>query len=46
MIAENEQLFDREELFNSSRYLIIFKKKNLDKDGAGNWDGTMNIMKR
>jgi len=45
MIAENEALFNRHEIFQQSRYLIIFKEKNLEST-AGGAEGQIASLKR
>ena len=46
LVAENESLYNRSDLFKNAQYLIIINEKNLDSVQADNWDGQINALKR
>lgn len=46
LIAENEALFTRSDLFRNSQFLIILNEKMMEGAQAENWDGQMNALKR
>jgi hypothetical protein len=39
LVSENESLFDREDQFKNSQYLIVLKEKNMASLQSENWDG-------